>query len=305
MGKKKILVIGGTYFAGRVFVMLASSLGYELTLLNRGKYSMAHLSGVGECICDRRDTQKIRKLPLEKYDAVVDFCAYEPGDVETLWDAASLQTRRYILISTADVCKPSEKVRTEESPLRSHEGEDPASQYAYRKRLLEDEVRTLTGKSGKEYVILRPSFVFGPFNYAPREPEYIRKIVRGETIRIPADADGKFQMVYVTDMARAILACAEKDAAADQVYHLAAPEVLDYQRFVDLFAEVSDRPFKVRSSSVEEMMAAGDLLPFPLMKEENEIFGGGKICSELGVAYTPMEKAFAETYRTFRKVYEQ
>ena len=34
---KKILVIGGTYFAGRVFAMVASKLDYELTFLNRGR----------------------------------------------------------------------------------------------------------------------------------------------------------------------------------------------------------------------------------------------------------------------------
>ncbi len=32
---KKILVLGGSYFAGRVFVMVASQRGYELTVVNR------------------------------------------------------------------------------------------------------------------------------------------------------------------------------------------------------------------------------------------------------------------------------
>ena len=38
---KKILVLGGSYFAGRVFVMVASQRGYELTVVN---LSLIHIS---------------------------------------------------------------------------------------------------------------------------------------------------------------------------------------------------------------------------------------------------------------------
>ena len=37
----KILVIGGTYFTGRVFTIVAAREGHELTLVNRGRYSLA------------------------------------------------------------------------------------------------------------------------------------------------------------------------------------------------------------------------------------------------------------------------
>ena len=36
----KILVIGGTYFLGRVFTIVASKENHQLFLLNRGTYSM-------------------------------------------------------------------------------------------------------------------------------------------------------------------------------------------------------------------------------------------------------------------------
>lgn len=35
---KKILIIGGTYFLGRVFSILAYREGYELTFINRGRF---------------------------------------------------------------------------------------------------------------------------------------------------------------------------------------------------------------------------------------------------------------------------
>ena len=45
---KKVLIIGGTYFAGRVFAMIASQAGYSLTFINRGSYSMTFLGEVTE-----------------------------------------------------------------------------------------------------------------------------------------------------------------------------------------------------------------------------------------------------------------
>ena len=52
----RVLVIGGSYFLGRIFCTLASRLGdMELTLLNRGRYPMTHLPGLREFRCDRHD----------------------------------------------------------------------------------------------------------------------------------------------------------------------------------------------------------------------------------------------------------
>ena len=76
----KILVIGGSYFVGRVLTIVASK-EHELTLINRGKYSMEQF-GVKEYVADRHDLSKIEALPAEEYDVVVDLCAYNPTDIE-------------------------------------------------------------------------------------------------------------------------------------------------------------------------------------------------------------------------------
>jgi hypothetical protein len=78
----KILVIGGSYFLGRVFTIIASK-DHELTLVNRGKYSMKQF-GVREYVANRYDATQIAKLPEENFDVVVDFCAYNPMDIECL-----------------------------------------------------------------------------------------------------------------------------------------------------------------------------------------------------------------------------
>ena len=63
---KKVLIIGGSYFAGRVFAMIANQKGYELSFINRGTYSMSFLSDtVKEYKCDRRSVAGLIQLPVD------------------------------------------------------------------------------------------------------------------------------------------------------------------------------------------------------------------------------------------------
>jgi nucleoside-diphosphate-sugar epimerase len=73
---KNILIIGGSYFAGRVFVEeLRRRKGWKIHVLNRGNIPIRK-EGVVEITCDRHDTERVtRSLPETRWEAVVDFCA--------------------------------------------------------------------------------------------------------------------------------------------------------------------------------------------------------------------------------------
>ena len=113
----KILVIGGSYFFGRVFVMLASK-EHEITVVNRGTYSLAEF-GVRQIKGDRRNEGVWRSLEGD-FDVIVDFCAYEPGDIERVLDNLPGKLRQYIFISTVDVYeRGSGGRRGEDAPLET------------------------------------------------------------------------------------------------------------------------------------------------------------------------------------------
>ncbi len=301
----RVLVIGGSYFLGRIFCTLASRLGdMELTLINRGRYPMTHLPGLREFRCDRHDPLALASLPAAEYDAVVDLCAYEPGDVSALLEHLPGKAKRYILVSTADVYARSGEVKDENAPLMTGPGSGAAAEYTWHKRLLETELAEACALHGPETVVLRPAFIYGPYNYAPRESWYIEKVVRGEPLPVPGDAEGRFQLVYVKDAAEAIIACIRQEAVGGQAFNLAAPEVLDYGRFIETLRAVSDRPFTTYSLTVEDSFREGVPLPFPLTAEESELFDGGKITRLLGLEYTPFREGMEKTFRAFRSVYE-
>lgn len=304
--KPKVLVIGGSYFAGRVFTMVASP-ECELTLLNRGRYSMTRYPGVTEYRCDRHDDAALAALPPAEYDAVVDFCAYAPGEIESLIASLKASFRKYIFISTADVYdRSAPRPWTEQTPLASDFGGGPEAEYLAGKTALDRECRAVCARRGIDSVILRPAFLYGPYNYAPREPWYIRTAVSGQPIPRPTDADGRFQFVYVKDLASAILACLRPDApAGPRAYNLAAPEVLDYDSFLETLRAVADREIPTVPVTVEQVLRENLPLPFPLRAAESELFDGSLAERELGLVYTPFREGMQKAWNAFAPIFEQ
>ena len=304
--KPNVLVLGGSYFAGRVFTMVAAPV-CGLTLVNRGRYSMARYPLVAEYRCDRHDAAALAALPAADYDAVVDFCAYAPGDIESLVSALPVTFKKYIYISTADVYdRSAPRPWTEETPLGTDFGGGPEAEYLAGKAALERECRAVCAARGADCVILRPAFLYGPYNYAPRESWFIQNAVRGIPIPLPADADGRFQFVYVKDLAEAILACLRPDAPSGvRAYNLAAPEQFDYVSFLEALRTVADRPISSMSVTVEQVLRENIPLPFPLRAEESELFDGSLAEKELGLRYTPFTDGLSKAWNAFAPIFKE
>lgn len=302
---KKVLVLGGSYFVGRVFTMVAArEADFSLTLINRGRYSMTHLPNVKEYVCDRHDISALQALPAEHYDAVIDFCAYAPGDVTGLLEHLNASVGQYIFISTGDVYDRSIRTPKDEStPLQTCQSTCNAGEYMYNKMLLEGETRRYCESHQIPWTILRPAFIYGPYNYAPRESYFIQKIVAGEPIPAPVDSKAQFQFVYVKDVAAALIACVGNPVAYQNAYNLCASEVLTYDSYLETLRQVSDIPFQTQPVTVAQVIADNIPLPFPLLEEENELFIGSKATRELGLCYTPFASGMEKTYAAFKNVF--
>ena len=172
----RILVIGGSYFFGRVFVMLAAK-EHNVTVVNRGTCSVAEL-GAKQIKGDRKE-EGVWKSIEDDCDCVVDFCAYEKGDIARVLENMPGRIRQYIFISTVDVYERGIKgLKGEETPLETRPLPGEAGAYIAGKVALEREVREQCGKRDISCTVLRPAILYGPLNYAPRESVYIRLLAR-------------------------------------------------------------------------------------------------------------------------------
>lgn len=303
----KVLVIGGSYFMGRVFNILASRTGkYDIRVINRGRYTL-NLENVVEMHFDRHNTAMIRGIvPDDNYDAIIDFCAYEPGDIYNFVGSMLNKPSQYIYISTASVYDPYAPAPVNEnSPVATRFGTDENSVYVEKKLKLEEELKytcehtVWRNMRNMAYTILRPTFVYGPFNYAPREPMYFQNIIKGNPIPHPTDAAAKFQFVYVKDIARMIMAAIGNEKAYNQIFNLAAPDELDYNSFLAELEKANGGKVDIIPMTCAEIAQQQVPLPFPM--QYDELYDGSKIVDTLGVGYTPFTDAFKETFDIYMK----
>lgn len=250
----KILVLGGSYFYGRVFTMLAAKK-HEITVLNRGTYSMESF-GVKQIKGDRHDEKVLGRLAgLEtEFDAVVDFCGYAPGDVASIIKNLPGKTKQYIFISTVDVYKRGIRgLKNEGTPYETRSIEGEAGQYICGKVALEQELKKVCLQKEMAYTILRPAVLYGPYNYAPRESAFIQIALQNHFLPKITDAAGKFQFTYVKDGAEAIEKCLLNEKAYGQAYNLCGDEILDYGLFLEGLKQAMQEDKKVSAAGEENV----------------------------------------------------
>ncbi|MFH2045817.1 MAG: NAD-dependent epimerase/dehydratase family protein [Pseudomonadota bacterium] len=299
--KKNVLVIGGSYFAGRVFcINISKGDKIALHVVNRGTYTL-NLPGVCEYKCDRHDVEKLSKiLPDIKFDAVIDFCGYIPGEISAIINLLLSRTGQYIFISTSSVYVTT-GVKKESSPLVEEEGTDPISEYISYKIKLEHELKDACASMGIPYTIVRPTFIYGPYNYVPRESYFIQQILKGLFVPELTDASAKFSMVYVLDLARALELFVGNNKAYNEEFNLAGVEEVTYTSLLSELERCYGAPFPKQPVTVSQVIAENIPLPFPL--DEDDLCSGEKMTQRFGFEYTSFSAGMDKTFTAFKAVF--
>lgn len=299
---KNILIIGGSYFVGRVFVEeLLKQQGYSVYVLNRGNIPIKK-EEVTEIVCDRHDLEKMKAaLPDIEWWAVVDFCAYTPEDITgTLNVLHGGRVNQYIYISTASVYSRTNDlpIGEEAQKLTGPQPElGPFADYGYKKWLAEKELQNLAATRGLPYTMLRPAFIYGKYNYAPRESYFFDLIVRGERIIIPEDNLALFSFVSVWDVARIILGCVGNSESFNRAFNASSGELLSYRRLMEVFEIVTGEELHIETLPLDAIVEKISL-PFPL--DEHLVYSGTLVQSIMDFSYTPFVEGMRKTYRYYR-----
>lgn len=298
----KLLVIGGSYFYGRVFVMEAAK-EHDITVWNRGAYSMESF-GVRQMKGDRHE----RVTGCEEdYDAVIDFCAYAPGDVRDTFHLLTGKIGQYIFISTVDVYeRDAAVVKSEDAPLERRPLAGEAGAYIAGKVALERETAQVCGARNIPFTVLRPAILYGPYNYAPRESAYIQMLLQNHALPQFTDAQGRFQFVYVKDAAQAVLACLGNEKTDGQAYNLCQDRICTYDDFFAVLKKIAQEDLEGLAEvplTVEQAVLQGVPVPFPATAAETHLCDNTKGKVELGLSYISFEEGMRRTYRAFRHVF--
>ncbi len=299
-----VLIIGGSYFCGRVLVEeLLAAKKYQVFVYNRGNVPLK-MNGVVELIGDRRNSQQIQDvIPAKQWHAVVDFCAYDPADIKNLLRFLPGEIGHYILISTTSVYVPSQKLSIQED-FPKLIGPQPElgdfSDYGFNKWLTECALTAECTLQNIPYTILRPAIVYGPYNYAPREFMLFEAMDRNEIIVLPEDDPSCYSFIYVVDLARIILACMQKKQVINLPFNVCAEEFITYGHLSHELEKLSQNPVHFIRKDITAIYREEIPMPFP--PGQNLAYCGDALQKILDFNFTPFSQGLRDTYAYHRYV---
>jgi uncharacterized protein YbjT (DUF2867 family) len=227
-----VTVVGATGFVGRHVVMRLQECGYTVRAVSRhggrlpGWGADVHPlaadvetgDGLGSTMVGASAVVHLVAIPRE-----VGGRAFEQvnvgGAARVLNAMRAAGARRIIHLSVLGVT------------------DDPEYRYLSSKWRGEQLVRN----SGLEWVVLRPSLLFGPGDGFFSLIDTTLRWWSPGVVAIPAASGARFQPLAVQDLAMAVERCLAEPQRAGSVYELGGPSYLSYSQIVDAVMEATDR----------------------------------------------------------------
>ena len=161
-------------------------------------------------------------------------------------------------------------------------------------------LNTNAGKTTSPGPSSGPTFIYGKYNYAPREGYFFDLLEGDKTIILPDNELALFTFVAVWDVARAIIGCIGNQEAYAKAYNLCSEDLVSYQRLMEVLRIVTDKPIGTETMSIERIEAQGIPLPFPI--DEHLVYSGTRITKDMGFSYMPFLEGMMATYAWYSQI---
>jgi nucleoside-diphosphate-sugar epimerase len=230
---KRILVVGGTSFIGKLLVSELLKHHHEVHLLHR---CPQHPFGkrVANLTADRADIDAVRRaVGATRYDAVYDI-AYDWNNgttgrhVEAMAMLFDGKIGRYVFMSS---------VAAYGDGLNHHEGDalapdDHPNSYVRNKATAERALFRLHQRTGFPVVTLRPPFVYGPGNPFYREAFFWDRFRANRPVILPSEGHRLMQFIYVNDLVELCLRVVDQRNVVGHSFNAANPRAITQHELV-------------------------------------------------------------------------
>jgi len=245
----KILFIGGTGLISSACSDLAVERGHELFLLNRSssdKYPANKNATVLQADIHIDSAHLPALLADHRFDAVVDFIAYTPGDIDRDISFFRDKTDQFVFISSASAYqKPVKKyLLTEETPL-----ENPYWDYSRNKIACEEKLMNEYRSNGFPVTIIRPSLTYGPTQIPFCVGNWLHpwtvidRMQRGQKVIIPGDGTSLWVLTWNADFAKGLIGLLGNKKALGEAFHITSDQVLSWdQIYLEAYQALGQTP---------------------------------------------------------------
>jgi nucleoside-diphosphate-sugar epimerase len=237
----RLLFLGGTGNISTACVEHALEAGHDVTVLNRGRSASRVRGRVHVVTGDRDDGPFLRQVgERPRFDAVVDFLAFRPEQVEIAIEAFAGRAGQYVFISSTSAYeKPVLRhVITEETPLRN-----PFWEYARQKIACEERLWRARRESGFPVTVVRPSYTYGetwiPSGFGGQDYTVVDRMRRGLPIVCHGDGTSLWVMTAASDFAVGLVGLLGQEKALGEAFHITSDEVLTWQAIYRTIADAA------------------------------------------------------------------
>lgn len=233
MGKKRLLVVGGTGVLSTAVVIEALRQGLDVTIINRGNRPNRIPPGAHLIKTDVRDKNRVISLLGEtRFDAIIDFICFNKNQIEYSIDLFKHYVDQYIFISSACVYDTSiPGIKSEDSPkvLKdwNYSVEKWECELCLRKKSEEDSV---------PFTIVRPCITYDntriPYGIMPPYGyhwTFISRILNNKPIITWDGGKSRWNMMRVEDFAVGVCSVIGNEAALGQAYNISGDESYSWE----------------------------------------------------------------------------
>jgi 2'-hydroxyisoflavone reductase len=197
----KLLVLGGTSFAGRHVVEAALDQGHQITLFNRGLTNPGLFPDCENLVGDRT-AGDLSALRTGEWDGVIDVNGYVPKEVRQSAELLAGRVGHYTFISTGAVYAPPwPDTLDEDSPLcpAAHDLEvmTGLETYGPMKVACEEIVQAVFAARSS---LVRPALIVGPHDPTDRFTYFVRRAAQGGVMIGPGRPEQPLQLVHARDL---------------------------------------------------------------------------------------------------------
>ena len=255
----RVLFIGGTGNISLASTRLAVELGMEVTLLRRGQRTADLPKDVRTIAVDIRDEEAVAQaLGNQTFDAVVDWIAFTPADIERDIRIFRDRARQFIFISSASSYqKPvGHYLITESTPLAN-----PYWQYSRDKIACEDRLMKAYREEGFPITIVRPSLTYGDtqivlaVNSWQQSWTAVDRMRQGKKVIVPGDGSSLWVITHNSDFAQGLVGLLGHRQAIGHAFHITSDEVMTWDQYYRITAQAAGVEARIVHISSEFMGA--------------------------------------------------
>ena len=257
-----ILFIGGTGTISMAISKLLLAQGHTLYLVNRGNRNLDLSGDLIELKADINDEATVASAIKDlSFDAVADFIAFTPNQLERDYRLFKNKTKQFVFISSASAYqKPQSDYRiTEGTPLAN-----PYWEYSRNKIACEDYLMKMYREEGFPVTIVRPSHTYDersvPLGVHGNNGSYsvIKRMKEGKPVIIHGDGTSLWTITHNSDFAKAFVGLLGNVHAIGEAVQITSDESVTWNQLYQIIADTLGVKLNAVHVSSEFLTACSD-----------------------------------------------